>query len=475
MAEPLAPDICVIGADAGGLAVAAAAAALGVPTVLIEKGGMGDAHVKKSGRVPAKALIAAAERANAFRNGARFGAKSARFGMDFAAVNAHLHDVIGAVAPNAERARFTGLGVHVISGTARFTDAETVAVDGVAVRARRFVIATGSKPVLPAIAGLLDAPYFTSETVSDLVERPRHLIVIGAGAVGLELAQAFRRLGSEVTVLEAATPLADEDRECAAVVRDAIEREGITLRTGVEIAKVSRSLAKTQVILATPAGTQTIEGSHLLVAAGRRANLDELELDVAGIRSAPHGIIVDHSLRTTNKRVYAVGGVVDRRKFDALATYHAGLVIRHALFRLPVRADTRAIPRVIFTDPELAQVGLTEDEARARKGVIRILRWPYRENDRAQAERRIDGHIKVITDRRGGILGATIVGAQAGESIATWTLAIRQRLNIRAFAGLAVSHPSYAELGTYAAFTFFTRNLTSRWVRRIIGWLRRYG
>jgi len=296
-----------------------------------------------------------------------------------------------------------------------------------------------------------------------------------SGSVGLELAQAFRRLGAEVTVLEAVTPLASDDPECAAIVLDALDREGVKLRTGVEIKHVRRALARVAIDIMTPAGAETIEGSHLLVAAGRRPNVEELDLDAARIRYEPHGIIVDKRLRTTNKRVYAVGDVTVGPKLTHLANYHAELVIRHALFRQRVSVDHHAIPTVTHTDPELAQVGLVEDEARAHSGVIRVLRWPYCENDRAQTTQATNGHIKVVTDRRGDILGATIVGAAAGENIAAWTLAITQKLNIRAFAGLVVPYPAYAEVGKRAAMTYFMRGLTSFHVRRIIGWLRRLG
>jgi len=475
MANELRPDICVIGAGAGGLTAAAAAAVFGARAVLIEKGRMGGERLKKNGGLALRALAAAAKRANASRNGARFGIKTARFTVDSAAVNAHVNDVIGAVAPNSARERMAGLGVHVIEGAARFADERTVAVDDFAIRARRFVIATSSSPILPAIAGLLDTPHLTSETVFDLAEIPRHLIVVGAGAVGLELAQAFRRLGAEVTVLDAATPLASDDPECAAVVLDALVRDGVKLRTGVEIAKVGRVLAKIKVVLATPAGAATIEGSHLLIAAGRQPNLEDLELDVAGIRTTPRGIILDSSLRTTNKRVYAVGDVTGGPSSAHVANHHAGLVIRHALFRMPVSINHRAIPWVTYTDPELAQVGLLEEQARLQSGVIRVLRWPYRENDRAQAEHATDGHIKVVTDRAGEILGVTIVGARAGETISAWTLAISQKLNIRALAGLVVPYPTYAEVGKRAAMSYFTHSLTMPRTRRIMGWLRRFG
>jgi pyruvate/2-oxoglutarate dehydrogenase complex dihydrolipoamide dehydrogenase (E3) component len=471
--KELRPALCVIGAGPGGLAVAAAAAAVEASTVLIEKGRIGGENLNR-GSVPAQTLIAAAARAKAARDGARFGLKMPRFGVDLAAVDAGLHEVIGALAPNFAPQRFTGLGIHIVEGSARFTDPRTVAVGDIVVRARRFVIATGSLPLIPEIPGLRTTPHLTTETIFDLADVPRHLIVIGGGAVGLELAQAFRRLGSEVTVLEAATPLQSDDREAAAVVLDALVREGIKLRTGVEIAKVGRALAKVQIVLAAEAGAETIEGSHLLVAAGRRPNVDDLDLDAAGIRATPRGLILDKSLRTTNKHVYAIGDAAGGPNYAHIAHYHASLVIRHALFRLPIRINHESIPWVTFTDPELAQVGMLEDEARAHAGVVRVLRWPYRENDRAQIERATDGHIKVITDRAGDILGATIVGRNAGETITPWTLAISQNLNIQAFASLVVPYPSYSEVGKRAAITYFTRSLTTPASRRIMRWLRRF-
>ena len=474
MTQELKPDICVIGAGAAGRAAASAAAAFGVPVVLIEKGTLGG-DGGNSSSVPATALAVTAERANIIRHAAHFGLKAARFGVDFAAVKAHVRDVAGTVAPSEARQRLAGLGVRIIDGAARFLDARTVTAGEFTIAARRFVIATGSSPALPAIPGLADTPHLTSDTVFDLADCPRHLIVIGAGSAGLELAQTFRRLGADVTVLEAATPLAGDDAECAAIVLDALEREGIALRIGVAIARVRRVLARIEIDITTPEGPETVTGSHVLVAVGRRPNVEALELDAAGIRYELHGIVVDQRMRTTNKRAYAIGDVAIGPKSTHLATYHAELVVRHALFRQHVSLDHHTIPTVTHTDPELAQVGFLEDEARAHAGAIRVLRSPYRENDRALATEATNGHIKVITDRRGDILGATIVGAGAGELIATWTLAIKQKLNIRAFAGLIVPYPAYGEVGKRAAMTYFMRGLTSNQVRRIIGWLRRLG
>jgi pyruvate/2-oxoglutarate dehydrogenase complex dihydrolipoamide dehydrogenase (E3) component len=476
MIEQLTPDLCIIGAGSGGLSVAAVAASLGVPVVLIEKGKMGG-DCLNAGCVPSKALIAAGKRAEVFRSSAAFGIKAQRPGIEFYQVNDHVHGVIAAIAPNDSRERFTGLGVRVIEGEARFQDAETVVVgDRFEIKARRFIVATGSVPAIPPIAGLDQTPYLTNETVFEMRERPKHLIVVGGGPIGLELAQAFRRLGSDVTVLEAAEPLAKEDPECAAVVLDRLMREGVTIRSGVTIARVKRVRSKIEiVVVGEKQGEETLEGSDLLVAAGRRPALDGLGLDAAGIAHDASGIVVDKRLRSTNKRVYAIGDVAGSVQFTHAANYHAGLVIRHALFRLPIKVDVGSIPRVTFTDPELAHVGMSEDEARQRVKSIRVLRWPYHENDRAQAERETLGHIKVVTDKKGKILGATIVGASAGELITAWTLAISQGLNIRAFAGIVVPYPTLSEIGKRAAISFFTPRLNGPWVRRILGFLQRFG
>ncbi len=477
MAELLTPDICVIGAGSGGLSVAAAAAAFGVPVVLIERGKMGG-DCLNYGCVPSKALLAAAKHAYALDHADGFGVKAQRAKIDFAAVNAHVHGVISAIAPNDSKARFTGLGVRVIEGTARFTDRRTVAVgEQFEIKARRFVIATGSSPAAPPIPGLDTMPYLTNETVFDLTQCPKHLIIIGAGPIGLELAQAHRRLGAEVTVLEAAKPLARDDQECAAIVLDQFAREGIAIRPGVKIARVERRRGgRVRIVLDVPDGEEILEGSHLLVATGRRANVAELGLEAAKIKFEERSIRVDKRLKTTNRRVYAIGdAVLGGLQFTHMANYQAGLVVRNALFRLPTDVRKGVIPWVTFTDPELAHVGLGEDEARQRNGAIRVLRWPYHENDRAQAERQPRGHVKIVTDKRGRILGVTIVGANAGELITTWTLAITQGLKVNAMLGLTVPYPTLAEVGKRAALTYFTPSLTSTWVRRIIALLRRFG
>jgi pyruvate/2-oxoglutarate dehydrogenase complex dihydrolipoamide dehydrogenase (E3) component len=305
---------------------------------------------------------------------------------------------------------------------------------------------------------------------------PAHLIVIGGGPIGMELAQAFRRLGSAVTVCETMRPLGKDDPECAAIVCDQLERDGVVLRSGVKVTSVAYAADNVTLTIEGANGEEKITGTHLLVATGRKPTVDGLNLDNARIKYDGRGVHVGKNLKTSNRRVYAIGDcAAGQLQFTHAANYHAGLVIRNALFRLPVKVNNDAVPWVTYTEPELAQTGLSEAEARKRGLKFRILRWPYHDNDRAQAERATHGHIKVITSSKGAILGATIVGAQAGELITTWTLAIAQKLNIRAMTGIVIPYPTLSEIGKRAAIDFFSPSLTKPVVRRIIAWLRLFG
>jgi pyruvate/2-oxoglutarate dehydrogenase complex dihydrolipoamide dehydrogenase (E3) component len=475
MTKILTPDICVIGAGSGGLSVAAAAAAFGVPVVLIEKGKMGG-DCLNYGCVPSKALIAAAKQAHMMRNGDKFGVGAVEPEIDFRRVNSHVRGVIDAIAPNDSVGRFSALGVHVIKAEARFKDDRTVIAGDVEIRARRFVVATGSSPLVPRIEGIDSVDYLTNESVFDLTRRPGHLIVIGGGPIGMELAQAHRRLGSRVTVLEAAKALGKDDPELAALVLRQIRAEGVNIRENAKVAKVEkRGKTGIRVHVETAEGWQVVDGTHLLVAVGRAANVAGLDLEKAGIDYDAKGLKVADRLRTTNRRVYAVGDVAGSLQFTHVANYHAGIVIRALLFRLPARQKLGIVPWATFTDPELAHVGMTETEAVKAGKKIRILRWPYAENDRAQAERRTEGHIKIVAGSRGRILGVTIVGANAAEMINMWALALSKGLGLRDVAGYVAPYPTMSEIGKRAAITYFAGAASKPLVRRLIGLLRRLG
>ncbi|RUM98821.1 dihydrolipoamide dehydrogenase [Pseudaminobacter arsenicus] len=476
MAKILTPDICVIGAGSGGLSVAAAAAAFGVRVVLVEKGKMGG-DCLNYGCVPSKALIAAAKQAHIMRNGAAFGVEYIEPAIDFRAVHRHIREIIAAIEPNDSVERFTALGVHVIKAEGHFQDKRTLLAGDFEIRARRFVVATGSQPSIPATPGLDTVKYLTNETIFELTRRPGHLIIIGGGAIGMELAQAYSRLGSRVSVVEAATALGKEDPELAAVVLRQMRSEGVEIYEHAKVIGIERR-GKTGVRLnvETDEGSQTMDGTHLLVAAGRTANVASLHLEKAGVvcddRGGPK---VNDRLRTSNSRIYAIGDAVGSLQFTHVANYHAGLVTRAMLFRLRAREKHQIIPRVTFTDPELAQVGLTEAEAARSGKAIRILRWPYAENDRAQAERKTQGHIKLVMSTRGKILGASIVGANASEMISIWALALSKNMDVRDIAGIVVPYPTMGEIGKRAAITYFVPATRKKLVRRLVSFLRLFG
>lgn len=479
MSEVLTPDLCIIGAGSAGLSVAAIAASFGVPVVLIEKHRMGG-DCLNVGCVPSKALIAAGDTRHAMLAAGRFGIDAIAPAVDYGKLREHIAGVIARIAPNDSVERYTAMGVQVIEAAARFADDRTVEVNGSVVRARRFVLATGSRPSAPPIPGLDEVAYFTNETIFDLATKPEHLIVIGGGPIGIEIAQAHLRLGARVTVIEAAPRiLAREDAEMTAVVERVLLEEGADLRTGSAIERVEQRAGGIVVTLDSGAEHREIQGSHLLVATGRRPVTEGLGLDAAGVSADPSGIVVDRGLRTTNRRVYAIGdcigGAAGGYRFTHVANYHAGLVIRSALFRLPVRVDTTSVARVTYTDPELAAVGLSEEEARAGHRSIRILRWPYTENDRAQAERATRGHVKAIVTPRGKILGCTIAGALAGELIVPWGLAINKGLRVQDLAGLVFPYPTFSEVTKRTAVEFLRPTARNPWLRRVLGVARRFG
>ncbi len=465
-------DLAVIGAGSAGLSVAAAAAQFGERVVLFEKGDMGG-DCLNSGCIPSKALLAAAKYADAHRKSAKFGTESHEPDIDFAGAMAHVESVIKSIAPHDSQERFEGLGVTVIRATAKFTGPRTLEANGQSFEAWRIIIASGSRASIPPIPGLAETAHFTNETIFRNRTKPDHLIIIGGGPIGMEMAQAHRRLGAKVTVLEAFQPLAKDDPELAAIVIQSLTSEGIDIRGNIEISGIKQTGNE---IVITLKDQTTIKGSHLLVAAGRTPNIEKLNLEAAGIASTKRGITVDQSLRTSNKRVYAAGDVAGGLQFTHVAGYHAGLIIRNALFRLPVKNRTDIIPWVTYTDPELAHVGLNEVDARKSHGdAIRVLRWTFAENDRAQAEGKTTGLVKIVAGKRGVILGASIVGSNAGELIAPWALAVTQRMKISAIANLVLPYPTLSEAGKRAAVTYYADLAKKPFIRTVIGFLKRFG
>jgi pyruvate/2-oxoglutarate dehydrogenase complex dihydrolipoamide dehydrogenase (E3) component len=472
--ETIQADLCIIGAGSGGLSLAAGTAQLGLKVVLIERGKMGG-DCLNYGCVPSKALIAAARRAHMMRSVAPFGIEPVTPKIDHGRVLDHVHEVIAAIAPNDSVERFTGLGVRVIQAHGTFIDKSTVQAGDVTVRARRFCIATGSSPLVPPIPGLDRAPHFTNETIFENGRLLPHLIVIGGGPIGIELAQAHLRLGSQVTVLEGMKALGKDDPELSEVVLRKLREEGLVIREGAKVERVEHRVGSVKVHVAGAAGPEVIEGTDLLIATGRRANVEGLGLEAAGITYDRHGIKVSPGLVTSNPKVFAIGDVVGGLQFTHVANYHAGIVLKRLCFRLPVKASSDHVPWVTYTDPELANVGLTEDEARKRHGSINVYRWPFHENDRAHAERATEGFVKVVTDKRDRILGAAIVGEHAGELIQMWSLALSKGMKITDMAQWISPYPTLSEVNKRAALRYYASKAGSPTVRSLVSVLSRLG
>lgn len=463
-------DLCIIGAGSGGLSLAAGMAQLGNKVVLVERHKMGG-DCLNYGCVPSKALIAAARRAHLMRTSAPFGVASVEPQIDHGRVYDHIHEVIAAIAPNDSVERFTGLGVTVIQAEGSFVDKSTVRAGDTLIRARRYCIATGSSPFIPDIPGLAAAPHFTNETIFENARPLGHLIVIGGGPIGIELAQAQLRLGNRVTVIEGLKALGKDDPELAEVVLKKLADEGLTIREGTKVERVDHRMGVVRVHVSDTNGPETIEGNHILVATGRRPNVDGLNLDAAGIAHDRRGIKVAPSLLTSNPKVYAIGDVTGGLQFTHVANYHAGIVLKRICFRLPAKATTDHIPWVTFTDPELANVGLTEDEARKRHGTVHIYRWPYHENDRAQAERTTEGFLKVVTDKKERVVGAAIVGEHAGELIQMWSLAVQRGMRISDLTQWIAPYPTLGEINKRAALRYYAAKAGAPIVRSVISLL----
>lgn len=464
-------DVCIIGGGSGGLSVAAGAVQMGASVVLLEGHKMGG-DCLNYGCVPSKALIASAKQAHAMAHGAKYGVADTAPSVDYAAAKDHVADVIATIAPVDSVERFEGLGVNVISEFGRFISPTEVQAGDTVITARRFVIATGSGPFVPPIPGLGGVPYYTNENIFDLREQPDHLIVIGGGPIGLEMAQAHVRLGSKVTVIEGMKALGKDDPEMAAIVLENLRAEGIDILEDAEAEKIDGKAGNVTV----HTGKGSVTGTHLLMAVGRKVNIDKLDLAKAGVTFDRRGVTVGDDLRSvSNKKVYAIGDVAGGLQFTHVAGYHAGVIIRSMLFGLPSKQKTSHIPWATYTDPELAQVGLTEAEARSKYAArLEVVRFEFNHNDRLIAERKTKGLIKVMVVG-GRPVGTSIAGHQAGELIGLWAMAIANNMKMSAIAATVLPYPTVGEVNKRAAGAYFTPRLfESDMVKRIVGFVQRW-
>ncbi|MCC6611021.1 MAG: mercuric reductase [Burkholderiales bacterium] len=468
-------DLVVVGGGAAGLVVASGAAQLGLEVTLVEKEAQLGGDCLHYGCVPSKSLIHAAKVASLQRRGAEFGLAALDAKVDLGLVNGYVQRVIARIQKHDDPERFRSYGCEVLFGAPRFVDPHTLDIDGTTLRAKRFVIATGSRPAVPPIDGLAEAAYLTNLDVFSLDRLPARLVVLGGGPVGLELAQALARLGSRVTIVEMADALLPrEDPEVTARLRARLEAEGIAIHTatGAQRVRASGSAKVVECRRRLDGQNVTIEADAILVAAGRRPNVEGLGLEAAGVAYSERGIGVDRRLRTSAKHVYACGDVCGPYPFTHMAEYQAGIVIANAVFRLPKRADYRVVPWVTFTDPELARVGLTEREAVAQGLAPAVLRLPFRDVDRALTESETDGLVKLVV-HKGRMLGASILGPRAGELLPEIVLAMKVGAKIGSISGAIHAYPTLAQALRRAVNTYYGPKLFSPATRRLVKWMQR--
>ncbi|MGB7316648.1 MAG: FAD-dependent oxidoreductase [Planktotalea sp.] len=470
--ETIKTDILVIGAGSGGLSVAAGAVQMGASVVLLEGHKMGG-DCLNFGCVPSKALIASGKVAYTQAHSAGYGVADVMPKVDYSAAKDHVAEVIASIEPMDSQERFEGLGVKVIREYGRFVSPTEVEAGPYRIKARRVVISTGSSPFVPPIPGLENVPYETNETLFELRTQPKHLLIIGGGPIGMEMAQAHLRLGSKVTVIEGDRALGKDDPEMAAIVLDTLRSEGLVIEENALAAQIKGTAGAIEV---HAKDGRVFKGSHLLMAVGRKANIERLNLEAAGIETHRTGIKVDDSFKTSNKRVYAIGDVAGGLQFTHVAGYQAGVIIRSALFGLPAKQSTAHIPWATYTDPELAQVGLTEAQARETyAGKLEVVRFDIHHNDRLIAERKAYGLIKVMVVK-GRPVGVSIAGPQAGELIGMWSLAIANKLKMSQISAMVAPYPSVFEVNKRAAGAYFTPRLfendtVKKVVRLVQRWL----
>ncbi len=469
----LKADLVVIGAGSGGLSAAAGAAMLGLKVVLFERAEMGG-DCLNHGCVPSKALLTAAKYAAHARKSAAYGVTVSVPQIDWDGVKAHVHKAIETIAPVDSQERFEGLGVTVIREAARFKDPKTVMSENVEVKGRRIIIATGSRAFIPPIPGLDTTPFITNETIFSLPEQPSHLLILGGGPIGLEMAQAFRRLGSEVTVIEMGKVLAQADADHARIAADAIIAEGVSLLEGHKAVKITGTAGAVCVETKSDEGTTTQTGSHLLVAVGRSPVLDGLELEAGKVDYDRTGIQVSDTLRSvSNRRVWALGDVAGKGQFTHLAGWHASVFTRRAFFKQGSRASDLPLPAVTYVSPEVAQVGLSEAAARAKYGdSVTTSCFAFEENDRAIAEGDRVGEAKLVI-RKGKLLGASVVGTGAGDIIQIVGYGMSNKQGVQSLTNFISPYPTRAEVVKRAASAHFTPAVFGKASRTLVGLLQR--
>lgn len=466
-------DLVVIGGGVGGLVTASVAGQLGLRVTLIERGPKLGGDCLHNGCIPSKTLLRSAQVAALMRRGEAFGLPAFQPQVDMRSVTARIQTVIDRIQAHDDPQRFRSYGVQVLFGTARFISPREVEVKGTRISGRRFVIATGSRPLVPPVPGLEQAGYITNEQAFALQALPQRLAVLGGGSVGIELAQAFQRLGSRVSLLESGLEiLPREESDIAAELRAILTAEGLDIRVGIGLERVEVSPTGKRLSIRQGEQRIALEVDEILVATGRRPNIEELNLEAAGVDYDRTGIRVDARMRTSRPTIYACGDVCGPFGFTHMAEYQAGIVISNAVFRFPKKADYSIVPAVIYCDPELARVGLTAKEARERALDVEVLEFPFSEVDRALTEGESAGRMRLVV-QRGRILGATLLGVHAGELLHEIVLAMQAGVKIGRISAAIRAYPTLAQIHRRTVNTFYARQLFSLRTRLLVRWLQR--
>jgi pyruvate/2-oxoglutarate dehydrogenase complex dihydrolipoamide dehydrogenase (E3) component len=460
-------DLAIIGGGPGGLVVASVAAQLGLRVSLIEKETRLGGDCLHTGCVPSKTLLHLAQVAQTTREGVRDGLLSSMPDIDFGKAIERVNQVIETIQHHDDPERFRAYGCDVRFGKATFVSPHELAVEGEIIRARRFVVATGSTPAVPPIPGLEEAGYDTNETIFQRRQLPERLAVLGGGPIGVELAQAFARLGSRVTIIEMADRLlAMNDPAVSEALQHCLAAEGIEILTGVSAQSVRRDGDSRQLQLDNG---NTVECERILVATGRRPVVHGLGLEEAGVTFSRRGIDVDRRLRTSQKHIYAVGDVCGPLAFTHMAEYQAGIALANIAFRIPKKTDYRVVPRVVYSDPEVATVGLNKAEAEAQGIRYDVAEFPMADIDRAITDNRTSGFARILISK-GRIIGASIIAPHAGELIHELALAMRVNVKVKEITELVHAYPTYAQVNRRTVNSRYAHLLQSRKARMLV-WL----
>ena len=473
-------DAIIIGGGSAGLTASGIAANVGAKTMMIEAHRLGG-DCTWNGCVPSKVLLKAGKVAHQIRNAGKFGLLEAEPEINFKKVIEHVHHIRDEVYEDADRPEiYEDMGIEVVFGKASFKNEHTIEIeqengDMRTVSSRYFFIATGARAFVPPIAGLEEVDYLTNESLFEIEQLPEHLVIIGGGPIGVEMSQAFVNLGAQVTVVDMADRIMqNDDPELVEILAGELAKQGVSFEMNATIKKVEKHDEGVQVVIEQDGKEKTVSGSHLLVATGRKANYEALNLPAAGVKTNKKGIQVDNSCSTNVSHIYAIGDVTGRYQFTHMSEHMSKVAVTRALLKLPMSIDRKHVPWATYTTPELAHVGATQKQLDANDTKYEVYRFPYSKIDRAITECETVGMIKIFASKlTGKIYGAGVVGAHAGEMISEYAVAMKNGVTLRNLADTIHPYPSWGLGARRAADQWYIKNQSAtsvKWMKRIFGY-----